>query len=206
MVKPEELTEAAIVEAICEREPSHYQDFGDFAQDCHSVSLALVRSGLLGKGGPRLRVARGACLGVGGQHSWVVLGDPYNSRAKIVDITLWSYDTSKPRIWIGNMEDRLHRPKGFDWIFNTTKPYYRGGDKIVLEEAGLSIEARRFLHVLGPLDAAGWATLWSHGGMLGWPAKEILEACLDQHPTMSALVPIDIIGMTTNRNPDGLYW
>ena len=59
---------------------------------------------------------------------------------------------------------------------------------------------------LGPLDHRGWGALWSRTGMQGWPAREILEACLDQHPTMSALVPIDILGMVTDRNPSELYW
>jgi len=205
-VKPEELTEAVIVEAMCDKEPAHYQDFDDFKHDCHSVSLALIRSGLLGTGGRRLRVARGSCRGVGGQHSWVVLGHPYNPRAKIVDITLWSYDEHQPRIWVGDNTFACHRPKGYDWIFNTDKPYSRGGDPLLLDEDRMSGEARRFLEVIGPLDAPGWAALWSRTGMLGWPAKEILEAFVDQYPTMAALVPVDILGMVTDRNPQDLYW
>lgn len=205
-MKPEDLTEAAIVEAMCDKEPAHYQDFDDFAKDCHSVSLALVRSGLLGTGGPRLRVARGSCYGVGGQHSWVVLGDPYDAKAKIVDITLWSYDDTVPRIWVGDSVWGRHCPKGNDWIFNTDKPCSRGGEPLLLEGDRMSPRARQFLRTIGPLDAPGWAALWSRSGMLGWPAKEILEAFVDQYPTMAGLVPIDIYGMVTNRNPQDLYW
>jgi hypothetical protein len=42
--------------------------------------------------------------------------------------------------------------------------------------------------------------------MTGWPAREVLEAFLDQHPTMAPLVPIDLVGMLTDRNPQELYW
>lgn len=206
-MRPEDLTEAAIVEALCEKEPSHYQDFGDFAHDCHSVSLALVRSGLLGEGGPKgPRVARGSCMGVGGQHSWVVLGHPYDDEAIIVDITLWSYNDRQPRIWLGSMQSGLHRPKGCGQIFDSERPYSRGGETVLLDTREMSPHAREFLRLIGPLDAFGWAALWSRSGMKGWPAKEILEAFVDQYPTMAALVPVDILGMITDRNPQDLYW
>lgn len=205
-MKPDELTEEAIVEAMCDTEPAHYRDFDDFAHDCHSVSLALIRSGLLGEGGPELRVARGSCKGVGGQHSWVVLGHPYDEDATIVDLTLWSYDKAQPRIWVGTQRSRLHRAKGQDHIWVTDKPQHRGGDTLAVSKKGLSPSAARFLQTIGPLDPAGWGALWSRTGMLGWPAQEILEACLDQHRMMSALVPIDIVGMVTDRNPEELYW
>jgi hypothetical protein len=203
-MNPRDLTEKIIIEAMCEMEPMHYRDFADFAQDCHAVSLTLVRSGLLGTGGPDLRVARGACLGVGGQHSWVVLGHPYDPTATIVDLTLWSYNPTQPRIWVGTMRDGLHRPKGYGHILQGVKPGTRGGEVIQVEVS--SRDARDFLRMVGPLDARGWAGLWSHCGMLGWPAKEILEALLDQHPQMTALVPIDIVGMITDRNPENIYW
>lgn len=206
-VKPGDLTEEIIEKAMCGTEPSHYQDFDDFAHDCHSVSLALVRSGLLGKGGPKgPRVARGACMGVGSQHSWVVLGHPYDQTATIVDLTLWSYNGSQPRIWIGDLMSGFHHPKGLEWIFNSDKPHTRGGEPILLDEEKLSASARHFLQTIGPLDAPGWAALWSRCGMVGWPAKEILEAFVDQNRGMAPLVPIDIVGMVTDRNPQGLYW
>lgn len=207
-MNPEDLTEDVIVKAVCEKEPDHYLDFEDFAYQCHSASLALVRSGLLGKPGPRVRVARGTCHGVPGQHSWVVLGNPYDPKAQIVDITLWSYDRGAPRIWVGDRDNMFarHYPKGGGWVFDDDKPSSRGGEHILLEEAKMSPWAREFLRVIGPLDAPGWAALWSRTGMLGWPAKEILEAFLDQYPSLGALVPIDVIGMLTDRNPEGLYW
>jgi len=205
-VKPEELTEAVIIEAMCEREPTHYQDFDDFAQDCHAVSVALIRSGLLGEGGPNLRVARGACRGVGGQHSWVVMGHPYDDEAVIVDLTLWSYDESQPRIWLGSIQSGLHKPKGYGSIFDSERPFSRGDETIEIADTHLSEETQLFLEMLGPLDARGWGALWSRAGMLGWPAQEILEAFLDQHPKMAALVPIDILGMVTDRNPQEIYW
>jgi len=204
-VQPEDLTEEAVVKVMCDTEPSYYSDFEDFAYDCHSVSLSLVRSGLLGVGGPTLRVARGACVGVGGQHSWVVLGHPYDYGATIVDLTLWSYDSKQPRIWIGSMRDGLHRPKGFQQIFDGPRPRSGGDTPLVLNTDGLGVEARDFLEIIGPLDVRGWGALWSRCGMLGWPAREILEAFLDQHQ-MGALVPIDIVGMVTDRNPQETYW
>ncbi len=56
--------------------------------------------------------------------------------------------------------------------------------------------------MLGPLDRRGWATL-AHAPVEGWPAGEILGAMCDSG--MEAVVPIDIIGMLTDRNPSGLY-
>lgn len=37
-----------------------------------------------------------------------------------------------------------------------------------------------------------------------WPAAEIIAA-IDDTKALSALVPIDILGMLTDRNPSGLY-
>jgi hypothetical protein len=42
--------------------------------------------------------------------------------------------------------------------------------------------------------------------MGGWPASEILVRFLEDHPDHEAVVPIDIVGMLTDLNPDGLYW
>lgn len=203
---PRQLTEALIEDAMCENEPTHYRDFDDFALDCHSVSLALIRSGLLGEGGPSLRVARGACIGVPGQHSWVVIGNPYDPQSTIVDLTLWSYDRSQRRVWVGDGMDALHRPKSGFHIFQGRPPAPQGGDSLSLDPQGLSEQATRFLKVLGPLDVRGWQDLWSNCGMLGWPAAEILEAFLTQHSGMAPLVPIDVVGMVTDRNPENLYW
>jgi hypothetical protein len=40
--------------------------------------------------------------------------------------------------------------------------------------------------------------------MIGFPAGEFLAA-MDDTPATSALVPIDRLGMLTDRNPGGLY-
>lgn len=205
-MKPHELTEAIIEEAMCGTEPSHYQDFGDFARDCHSVSLALVRSGLLGKGGRRLRVARGACRGVGGQHSWVTLGSPYDPTSTIVDLTLWSYDPTAARIHVQDGMGDRYRPHGFGFIFDSEKPHSRGGEPMPLAMDRLSPQARQFLHIIGPLDAPGWAALWSRTGMLGWPSGEIMAAFIEQYPAMRSFIPIDLVGMLTDTNPESLYW
>lgn len=186
--------------AICEREPSYYRDHKDWARDCHSVSLEIVRSGLF----KQARVARGACLGVGGQHSWVSLGDPYDDLAPLLDATLWSYDPTKPVLWKGTMADGLHQPKGYGWVYDGRRPRPGGGPEIQLAAAAtLSAEAQEWLTRFGPLDIAGWAQVASLP-VGGWPAREIIEAMLDT-PGLGALVPIDIAGMLTDRNPGGLY-
>jgi hypothetical protein len=40
--------------------------------------------------------------------------------------------------------------------------------------------------------------------MEGWPSSEIIAA-MDDTDELRALVPIDILGMVTDRNPGGLY-
>lgn len=197
-----DLTLGQLEDALCEREPSHWQDWRDWAHDCHSVSLAIVQSDLF----EQARVARGSCFGVGGQHSWVVLGDDcYDPRAPILDATLWSYDDQAEILWRGPWgPPGLHHPHGQGHFLAGPPPYPEGGEPIRLRDAGrLSFGAARFLQMVGPLDAMGWARL----GKLpvqGWPAREIIEAMLDT-PALKALVPIDIVGMVTDRNPDGLY-
>jgi hypothetical protein len=179
-----------------------------FAHRCHEASLALVKSRalepILGHPG---RVARGSCEGVGGQHSWVVAGpDVYNRHALIVDVTLWSYDATQDRVWVGNMaEEGIHRPHGSMSLWQWGRPTPGHGPTLDIIASHLSATASDMLDMLGPLDAIGWARLWSSGAMQGWPAGEILEAFLDQHPDLRGMVPIDIVGMLTDRNPDGLY-
>ena len=71
-----------------------------WANQCHGVSLALLRTGEFGPG----RIARGTCKYIVGQHSWIVLGpDCYDENATIVDPTLWAHD--------GNSARNLHRPE-----------------------------------------------------------------------------------------------
>ena len=171
------------------------------ALNCHAVSLALVKSGLAG---PDARVARGWARGVPGQHSWVALGDPYDPDVHIIDATLWSYDPSVPDVWTGTARDGVHRPHGAGHIFESTMPNHHGGEVITLTPATpLGPEAERFLRMIGPLDLRGWADV-TRMPVGGWPAGEIFAA-MDDTPGLGVLVPIDIIGMCTDRNPEGLY-
>lgn len=174
--------------------------FDTTAQQCHSVSLKIVKSGLL-RGA---RVARGTCEGVGGQHSWVTLGDPYDVDAPIIDATWWSYKPGVEQIYIGSLEEGWHLPHGYASIWKWGKPIAGDGDPIDLTPSfELSKAAQVFLELLGPLDRQGWATL-SSAPVLDWPAGEIFAA-MDDTERLSSLVPIDILGMTTDRNPGGLY-
>jgi hypothetical protein len=182
-----------------------------WAHQCHAASLALVRSGVLQDHiGGTWRVARGVCKGVGGQHSWTVQGDVYDRTALIVDITLWSYDAEQDRVWVGTMgEDKLHRPFGDNDIWAAGCPLPGDGPDMPLDlppgHRGSPFYNMLRDHV-AYTDRAFWMRLWSSNCMLGWPAAELLETFLDTYPDCAGLVPVDIIGMLTDRNPDGLYW
>jgi hypothetical protein len=175
-----------------------------WAQNCHQASLRLVRSGCFD---PRFsRVARGSCVGVPGQHSWVVIGhDVYDPIAVIVDPTLWSYDETVTGIWIGSAADERHVPHGgTGTIWTWGQPEARTTDYITLTpSAPLSRSAERFLEMLGPLDYFGWATLCD-APVAGWPAAEIIAA-IDDTRALKGAVPVDILGMLTDRNPGELY-
>lgn len=174
---------------------------GAVEANCHGVSLALVKSGIY----PGARVARGWCYGVGSQHSWVVAdGGPYDLDAHIIDLTLWSYDDTVPDIWQGTYRDGKHRPHGWGHFLSAGMPHHHGGREVrLIVNRPLSLEAREFLAMLGPLDRDGWDQV-AHLPMQGWPAGEVIEAMLDT-PGLAVLVPIDIQGMVTDRNPAGLY-
>jgi hypothetical protein len=174
-----------------------------YAKDCHNGALAVVRAGLA------TRVARGWCEAVLGQHSWAVVGeDCYDEDATIIDVSLWSYTGAPPQVWVGTMECHpRHMPHGRGSIWETGRPAPPGPDDMVVEltpSVMLSQDARAFLSALGPLHAEGWARLVNHCGMEGWPAAEIVAAMLDTD-RLACLVPIDIAGMVTDRNPGGLY-
>jgi hypothetical protein len=174
-----------------------------WSHDCHRASHTIVKARVF----PQARVARGFCAGVGGQHSWVVVGDDcYDQDAQIIDPTLWSYDTSVHGIWYGGYTDGRHVPHGgFKSIWSWGMPPAPTREPVKLTpKAPLSPDARYFLELLGPLDVLGWGTLASHAPPGGWPAGEILSAMADT-PILCALVPIDRLGMLTNRNPGGLY-
>ena len=173
-----------------------------FTHQCHKASLSIVRSGLV----PGSRVARGTCRGVGGQHSWVVVGDDvYAPNAQIIDPTLWSYDPSVTGVWYGSARDGRHVPhNGRGSIWTWGKPVAPREDPVPLQpKQPLSPLAQMFLEVVGPLDRWGWGQLMQ-APVKGWPAGEIIAA-MDDTPALSALVPIDLLGMLTDRNPSGLY-
>jgi hypothetical protein len=174
---------------------------GTVAFNCHVVSLAIVRSGIY----PGARVARGHASGVGiSQHSWVVIGNPYDKNAEIIDATLWSYDERVPDLWTGRGRDEVHYPQGAGHFMRGGRPSHHGETTVTLTPAvPLSTLALTWLEMVGPLDYRGWAEV-AHLPVEGWPAGEILGA-MDDTPVLGALVPIDVLGMTTDRNPGGLY-
>jgi hypothetical protein len=181
--------------------------------NCHSASIEIVKSGLY----PGARVARGTTRGVGGQHSWVVIpydgfrpdgSDgplPYHPNAVVLDATLWSYDPQMPRLYRGLNLGR-HKPHGFGMIWDAARPPEPIEEPIELTpEFELSSMAKEFLSddFLGPLDRRGWSAV-ANGPTGGWPSSEIILA-MHQTKKLTALIPIDILGMLTDVNPAGLY-
>jgi hypothetical protein len=171
-----------------------------WAQQCHAASHKLMTSGRFGD----CRVARGSCSGVGGQHSWLVIGhDCYDRNATIIDPTLWSYDKEVNGIWVGQMNERYH-PHGSGSIWEWGRPDHAvpGQEMELTPREPWSDEAQLFLEMLGPLDKKGWILL-AHAPVEGWPSGEIIDAMCESG--LGAYVPIDIVGMVTDRNPSGLY-
>jgi len=175
---------------------------------CHEVSLALLKTGAFGSG----RIARGWANGVVGQHSWIVLSDDvYDPSSVIVDAThpsfhrLYELSGGKTPILVTEgAAERSHRPHGSGSRIEAGPPECGDGEPLWLTpQAELSDEAQDFLSLCGPLDRRGWANL-ANGPMRDWPAGEIIAA-MDDTPEVAALVPIDILGMVTPRNPNGLY-
>lgn len=191
-----EMTTTEIAEAIG-------MPFDTWAKNCHAVSLAIVKAGLV----PGGRVARGTAHGVGGQHSWIVDGrDVYAAAAKIIDPTLWSYVPTVHGIWTGTPSSAHgHRPHGSGLIWTVGKPTnLNDGPEVALPREGLSKTAILFLDLVGPLNTSGWMNLFSNFPVGGWPAEEIINAACDNG--MEWMIPVDRIGMLTERNPGGLYW
>jgi hypothetical protein len=178
-----------------------------WAKQCHAASLALVRTGLLG---PEARVARGRHVAIMSQHSWVVIGDPYCRSSKIIDPTLASWVGKKPEITIHQHGNPGYFPKGGGQINMTElilalRNWSAAGTAIHLA-VGTSAKAREFIkHITPPrgMTLHCWGVLAS-SPVGGWPAKEIISAMLD-HDRLKALVPIDVEGMLTDRNPGELY-
>lgn len=176
-----------------------------YHHDCHAASLALVKSGTLPA---EARVARGTTPGVGGQHSWVTLGSPYDPTVEVIDPTLWSYVDTVTGVWTGRAGDRPHLPHGWGLIWHAGCPTSGGEGEIRLAgEDGLSVGAQTFLEMVrergGPTDRRSWSQL-ANGPMQGWPAREIITA-MYADDRVKALIPIDIVGMVTDLNPSGLY-
>lgn len=176
---------------------------------CHEVSLAIIRSGILAY---PARVARGWAEHVPSQHSWIVLDtrpddlNPvcYDDRATIMDPTLWAHHPEVEGVWQGTLRDGIHHPhqEGIIWVHGG-RPVHNGGETITLDRTGLSRDVKRFLDLIEPLDRSGWRAL-AHQPVQGWPAREILEAMCDQG--LGGWIPIDVLGMVTDRNPNSLYW
>lgn len=176
--------------------------FETTARRCHQISLAVVRSRRI----PGARVARGMCRGVGGQHSWITVGNPYALGVQIIDPTLWSYDPDVKGIFRRKASSRgrhvPHGGAGSIWTYG--KPCPTTTDYIELTPVQpLSPMAQRFLELVLPLDRTGWMRL-AAAPVYGWPAAEIIAA-MDDTEDLSALVPIDVLGMLTDRNPSRLY-
>lgn len=172
---------------------------------CHAASLAVLRTGIFGPG----RMARGAAAGVPGQHSWFVLGDdPYALCVPVVDPTIWWYRRApkRARIQVAWNDPMFYAPHGSGSIWDYGVPPRPSGEVIRLKaEGSLSKFAWSFLEFCGPLDRRGWMLL-ANAPVGGWPAREIIEAIADDPQLGAALVPIDVLGMLTDRNPGGLYW
>ncbi len=170
-------------------------------KQCHACSLALIRTGLLPDDA---RVARGWCGSVASQHSWVVLGSPYDETAPILDGTLWSYTGQSPRLFFCPRGNLQYTPHGAGSIWEYGCPE-GPTDKIIELDANFSKTATDFLDMAAPngLDRLGWNVL-AHAPVGGWPAKEIIGAMYDDL-RLRALIPIDVVGMLTDRNPGGLY-
>lgn len=178
----------------------------DYYHGCHAGSLAVLRTGIFGTPGQDARVARGHCAGILSQHSWIIVGGgPYDRKAVIADPTRWSYFSGGPSVTITRNAMTDYQPHGAGDIWRRGHPDNCDPSQAVELDwkEPPSGSARLFLELLGPLDKHGWIQL-AHYPVEGWPAGEIIGAVAD---TFGAVhVPVDILGMVTDRNPGGLYW
>jgi hypothetical protein len=177
---------------------------------CHEISLALVKTGVFGE---TARVARGAAEKVTSQHSWIVVGEPlpgmskanpYDPAALVIDPTIFSYRDEKPNVVVTPNRKDVHRPHGSGSIWDFGRPDPGPGNAVELVwHQPPSSQAKLFLEALGPLDQSGWMQL-AHYPVEQWPSGEIIGAIADT--LGAAVVPVDILGMVTERNPKGFYW
>jgi hypothetical protein len=200
-VSPQRSLLERAVEVVGVRPEPDRRGYSLWMNRCHEISLALVKSGMFGQ---QARVARGWCEGVRSQHSWIAVdGDCYDTHAKIVDPTLFTQRSDVDEVlWSGSLNSGWHKPHGAGSIWQYGKPYHRGGDTVKLDREGLSDAACSFLDALEPLDRDGWAQL-AHAPVGDWPAGEIFDRMCDTG--LGAFIPIDVVGMITNRNPSGAY-
>lgn len=203
-----ELPSAAEIGEIIGLPPEHWH------MRCHEVSIAIVAAGIV----PHARIARGWCCGVPGQHSWIVgptadgrLGDCLADNAVIIDPTLHTYRDDVTGIYVSHADvDEWHRPHGkgphITAAGRPPKPKQAGKVIALAAEAfdELDSEARWWLHAMfGPLDRSGWGAL-ANTTMIGWPSDQIVRA-MARTRALAVTLPIDIIGMLTNLDPEGLY-
>ena len=206
-ITPTEALERLAHLPVLDYEQAIGRSLTDWTRDCHGVSLALVRSGLVTEvTGHRARVARGYAAGVDSQHSWIVLGDDcYGATVPVLDLTLWSYLPKAPVVYTGMAGALPHRPHQSDSIFAAGMPTNQGGPVVELTPSKpLGLRAEGFLRILGPLDARGWSQL-AHSPMQDWPSSDIVSAMYETKE-LTALIPIDIVGMLTEHNPGELYF
>ena len=171
----------------------------NWAGNCHSVSLALLKTGEFGEG----RIARGSVQGIASQHSWLILSDDvYDQDAVIVDPTILPATRYEMTIAVDVARCLTNRPHGSGRIWDWGRPWAHSASYIDLA-VPLAGEAKAFMDLIGPLDILGWMQL-AGAPMQGWPAGEIIAA-MRQTPALKACVPVDIAGMLTAENPGGLY-
>jgi hypothetical protein len=169
-------------------------ELGEYWHQCHVASLKLVQAGIAD------RVARGTCKGVGGQHSWAVIGENvYSPKITVIDPTLWSYRADVEGIYIGSPLRYSHRPHGAGSIWAWGRPERGRGPSIKLTPSfQFSKEATEFLALIGDLDWEGWHNLLAKAPVEGWPAGEIMSAAYETSELVG-VVPIDRLGMLTDK-------
>lgn len=185
----------------------------DWGGHCHLVSHLLVRSGLLGEPGPHCRVVRGGGAGIGGQHSWVVVGDPLEPTSVLIDPTAYGWGAADDLV-VTTVGDKRYTAHGYDprsiWDFGRpTGCTPEDAWEVTPPEGGWSESAQTFLDILGPLDLDGWAEL-AHYPMGAWPSREIIKAII-RDPGMigdraSVRLPIDVASLRGDLNLKELYW
>lgn len=171
-------------------------------RQCHVASLALVNLRIW----PGARVARGVAYGVHGhQHSWVVVGDPYDGDAPAADATWWSFqhEGEPPHIRYGTQRSLGLTPHGSGFIFDAPYPT-SGGGPVIPPPASLDGDALRVVRQFGPLDAQGWAMLASLPPA-GLPHSRDILTAMWQDDRLRVYCKIDVVGMATDLNPSGLY-